>query len=160
MATPTSPQGGGGVKNAPGGLYRSPTAAKPPRMSNRWVVFKPDHKSFGEYIRSEMVRDMATEVAQDIARRAGELAPRRKSGQVPDGAAMADSFKVNREAGFIKVSGNIRVKVEVYNSAASAAPNEFGGARNKKHRMLARAGAEHGDFKSGKEGPLREDGTY
>lgn len=143
MATESSP------KNAAGGLYKSPTAPlRPPRMGRRWVVFKPDHKSFGEFIRSDQVRDVTAEVAKDIATRAGMLAPRRKSrGNVPDGAAMADSFQVNKDAGVIKVSGNVRVKVEVFNNRPSAAPNEFGGPRNKRHRMLGRAGAEFGDFK-------------
>lgn len=127
---------------------------KPPAMGTRRVVFRPDHKSFGEFMRSEQMRDVTSEVASDIADRAGQLAPRRKnkgtgqvSNTVPEGAAMADSFEVNREAGFLKVSGNVRVMVHVFNQKRSAAPNEFGGPRNKRHRMLGRAGAEFGDFK-------------
>jgi hypothetical protein len=126
------------------------TSAGPaPAMGpGRRVVFRADHKSFGEFIRSEQMRDVTEEVAKDIASRAGDLAPRRKSrGRVPDGAAMADSFRVNKDAGFIKVERNVRVKVEVYNNSRSAAPNEFGSSKNPRHRMLARAGAEYGDFK-------------
>lgn len=124
----------------------------PPKMGpGRRVVFRPDHSKatgFGGFILSEQVRDVTEEVAHDIAQRAGQLAPRRKSGVTPDGAAMADQFKVKREAGTIKVKGNIRVKVEVYNSARSAAPMEFGNTHTKtRHRMLGRAGAEFGDFK-------------
>jgi hypothetical protein len=114
----------------------------------RRVRFVPDHKSFGQFILSDQVRDVTAEVASDIAQRARTLAPRRKSrGNVPDGTAMADQFRVNKEAGVIKVAGNVRVKVEVFNEARSAAPNEFGSSHNKRHRMLGRAGAEYGDFK-------------
>ena len=123
----------------------------PPKMGpGRRVVFRPDHSQgtgFGGLMRSDQIRDVTEEVAHDIAARAKMLAPRRKSGIPPDGTAMADQFKVKRDAGVLKVSGNIRVKVEVFNSARSAAPNEFGGKRNARHRMLGRAGAEFGDFK-------------
>lgn len=124
----------------------------PPKMGpGRRVVFRPDHSKdtgFGGFILSDQVRDVTEEVAKDIAELAGVLAPRRKDrGNVPDGTAMADRFKVNREAGTIKVSRNVRVKVEVFNEAPSAAPNEFGNKHNTRHRMLGRAGAAFGDFK-------------
>lgn len=132
-------------------------------MSKR-IRYKPNNSladGVGGFLRSEQMRDVTAEVASDIAHLARELAPRRKDrGEVPDGTAMADRFEVNREAGLLKVSGNLRVKVEVFNSAPSAAPNEFGGSRNRRHRMLGRAGARYGDFKVGKSGPFREDGTY
>lgn len=127
---------------------------KPPAMGpGRRVVFRPDHKSFGEFITSERMRGVVAQVAKDIADLAGKYAPRRKSGQVPDGAAMADSFKVNREAGTIFVGKdypNKRVMVHVYNEKRSAAPMEFGNEHVKGHRMLGRAGAVFGDFKAGK----------
>lgn len=124
----------------------------PPKMGpGRRVVFRPDHSQatgMGGLLRSDQIRDVTEEVAHDIAEQARLFSPRRKDrGEVPDGTAMADRFKVKREAGVIRVKGNIRVKVEVYNEAPSAAPNEFGGTRNKRHRMLGRAGAMFGDFK-------------
>jgi hypothetical protein len=123
----------------------------PPKMGpGRRVVFRPDHSKdngFGGFILSDQVRDVTEEVAKDIAALAKQYAPRRKAGIVPDGTAMADRFKVKKDAGTIKVAGNIRVKVEVFNEAASAAPNEFGNKRNKRYRMLGRAGAAFGDFK-------------
>ena len=118
-----------------------------PSMRGRVIVYREDHKSFGEFILSERMRDVTEEVAHDIARLAARLAPRRKKGVPPDGVSMADQFKVKREAGTMKVDRARRVKVEVYNSARSAAPNEFGGQRNQRHRMLGRAGAAFGDFK-------------
>lgn len=121
---------------------------KPPTMGRRRALFKPDHKSFGEFILSDQMRDPTEEAARDVAALAAQFAPRRKNrGDVPEGTAMADRFRVNREAGKIKVERNFRVKVEVYNEAPSAAPNEFGGPRNKRHRMLGRAGAIIGEFK-------------
>lgn len=116
-------------------------------MARERVWYKPDHKEFGEFMRSDQMRDVTAKVAGDISDRAGKRAPRRKSGEVPDGAAMADQFKVDEGAGYLKVSGNVRVMVNVYNEARSAAPNEFGSKRNKRHRMLGRAGSEYGDFK-------------
>lgn len=122
-------------------------------FKGEYVEFRPDHKSFGEFIRSEQVRDPVEEVSKDIADLAGQYAPRRKDrGNVKEGTAMADRFRVQRMAGFINVAGNSRVKVTVYNTAASAAPNEFGNKRTKRHRMLGRAGAAFGDFMQGKKG--------
>lgn len=121
---------------------------RPPAMGpGRRAVFRPDHKSFGEFILSDQIRDPVAEVCGDIASLAGVWAPRRKSGITPPGEAMADNFKVERNAGVLKVAGNLRVMCHVYNSKPSAAPNEFGSKRNKRHRMLGRAGAAYGDFK-------------
>lgn len=113
----------------------------------RTVWYKEDHKSFGEFIRSAQMRAVTVEVAHDIADRARDLSPRRKKGKPKAGTEMADRFKVKAEAGLMKVDRALRVKVEVYNEARSAAPNEFGGKKNKRHRMLGRAGAAFGDFK-------------
>lgn len=123
----------------------------------RRATYKENHESFGAFILSEQMRDVTTEVARDIARLAGQLAPRRKGG-TSDGVPMADQFRVNREAGTFRIDRYTRVKVEVFNSARSAAVNEFGvrdstpgedgdTTRNRRHRMLGRAGAAFGDFK-------------
>jgi hypothetical protein len=142
-------------------------AAREPRMGpGRRVVYRPDNSrenGFGGFILSDQIRDVTVEVAQDIQHAARRLAPRRKAGSPPDGTAMADRFRVNRNAGTLKVAGNRRVMVHVFNEARSAAPNEFGSmidtgetdaegdpvmkVRNKRHRMLGRAGAKFGDFK-------------
>lgn len=111
------------------------------------ITYRPDNESFGKFMVSGQMRDVTVEVCRDIAKRAGVYAPRRKSGVTPPGEALADNFKVNSAAGVLVVAGNPRVKVEVYNSKRSAAPNEFGSKRNPRHRMLGRAGADFGDFK-------------
>ena len=114
----------------------------------RRVRYVPDHKSFGEFMLSDQMRDVTVRVCFDISQTARRLAPKRKDrGKVPDGTQMADRFRINKDAGILVVAGNPRVKVEVFNEARSAAPNEFGSKRNKRYRMLGRAGAAHGDFK-------------
>lgn len=112
-----------------------------------------NNRSFGEMMRSEQVRKPVAEVARQIARRAGEYSPRRKHGVAPPGTALHDRFRVKVEAGTLTVNGEARVMVEVFNDARSAAPNEFGNKKTKRHRMLGRAGADFGDFKP--EGGLR-----
>lgn len=112
------------------------------------VKYVPNHRSFGAFMKSERMRDVTEEVANDIAKRAAELSPRSERGGVQDGKRMADQFRVVRNSGMLKVGGNLRVRVRVVNPARSAAPNEFGTRKNKRHRMLGRAGAEFGDFKS------------
>lgn len=119
-----------------------------PRMApGEHVKYVPNHRSFGAFIKSEQVRKPTAEVAEAIAEAAKGFSPVSQRGGDQDGRRMRDRFKVVREAGFIKVSGNIRVLVEIVNDARSAAPNEFGTKRNKRHRMLGRAGALFGDFK-------------
>lgn len=123
------------------------------------ITYRPNNRSFGAFMRSSQAREPVIEAAQDVADLAGEYAPRRKDkGRVPDGAAMADSFKVNKQPVQVPYTPgqmvvgisrpNARVFVEVYNERPSAAPNEFGNKRNKRHRMLGRAGAAIGEFKS------------
>jgi hypothetical protein len=122
-------------------------------MATKWVEYVMDNRSFGEFILSDQVRDVVVEVCNDIADTAADLTPRRKDrGKVPDGVALHDRFKVNRNAGVFRIGRNVRVKVEVYNDARHAAAVEFGhkggdGARKGRHRMLGRAGAAYGDFK-------------
>lgn len=116
----------------------------------RRVRYREDHKSFQAFMLSDQMRDVTAEVADDIRDAARDLAPRRKAGKPKAGTAMADRFKVKKQAGDIVVGidyPNARVLVEIYNDARSAAPNEFGGSRNKRHAMLRRAGARYGDLK-------------
>ena len=125
-----------------------------PRMRRGETVrYVPNHRSFGAFMKSDQMRDVTEEVAGDIADTAKALSPVSSRGGDQDGRRMRDQFRVVRNAGQLKVGGNLRVKVEVVNGARSAAPNEFGTRRNKRHRMLGRAGARYGDFKP-EGGPL------
>lgn len=124
-----------------------PLTAIPRMPRGKRAIYVPNHRSFGAFIRSDQMRDVTEEVAKDIALLAKEYSPTSQRGGDQDGRRMKDQFKVVRNAGFMKVSGNLRVKVEIVNNARSAAPNEFGTRKNKRHRMLGRAGAAFGDFK-------------
>lgn len=123
------------------------TAAGVKFAPGQHAKYVPNHRSFGAFIKSDQMRDVTEEVAKDIAAVAKELSPQSTRGGVQEGLRMRDQFKVVRNAGLLKVGGNLRVKVEVVNDARSAAPNEFGTRKNKRHRMLGRAGALFGDFK-------------
>jgi hypothetical protein len=111
------------------------------------VKYVPNHRSFGAFIKSDQVRDPTAEVAEDIALLAREFSPVSQRGGKQDGVRMRDRFRVIKNAGFLKVGRNVRAMVEIVNDARSAAPNEFGTRKNKRHRMLGRAGAAFGDFK-------------
>lgn len=124
-----------------------PLTAIPKMRRGEHTRYVPNHRSFGAFMKSEQMRDVTADVAEDIADVAKELSPESSRGGEQDGRRMKDQFKVVREAGLMKVGGNLRVAVRVVNPARSAAPNEFGTKRNKRHRMLGRAGAMFGDFK-------------
>lgn len=123
------------------------TATSVKFKAGRRTHYVPNNRSFGAFILSDQMRDVTAEVAEDIADLAKTLSPTSSRGGEQDGERMRDQFEVERNAGVLKVSGNLRVMVIVSNNARSAAPNEFGTRRNKRHRMLGRAGARFGDFK-------------
>lgn len=131
----------------PHGLHKPFTVVPPKRRGSGRAWYKPNHRSFGDFMKSDQMRDVTEEVAEDIAELAGEYSPVSQRGGQQDGKRLRDNFTVKRNAGLIKVAGNLRVVVEVENRSRSAAPNEFGTSKNKRHRMLGRAGAEYGDFK-------------
>lgn len=109
--------------------------------------YVPNHPSFALFIKSDQVRDPTAEVAHEIAAAAKLFSPQSTRGGQQEGRRMSDRFEVEKNAGLLKVAGNLRVRVIVSNDARSAAPNEFGTRRTKRHRMLGRAGALFGDFK-------------
>lgn len=95
------------------------------------------------FLLSDQAREPAIAAGRDIAALAKTTSPR-SSGPGPH---MADQFKVNEKSAPVKIGGNPRVGVEVYNEDRAAAPNEFGGKYNKRHRMLGRAGAKIGEWR-------------
>lgn len=116
----------------------------PPVMGRRAVVFRPDHKSFGEFLLSEGLRSTVAEVCQqEIVPIAKRNTPR-SSGPGPH---MQDQYSVKREGGTMKVDRAFRVVVIVENDSDHAAAVEFGNNITKRHRPLGRAGAAVGDFK-------------
>lgn len=129
------------------GIEKPITAETTRFRKGQRVKYVPNHPSFGAFMRSDQMRDVTEEVAQDIAALAKQYSPESSRGGEQEGRRMKDQFKVKRNAGLMKVAGNLRVKVLIENNARSAAPNEFGTKKNKRHRMLGRAGAAFGDFK-------------
>lgn len=116
-----------------------------PRGSGR-VWYKPNHRSFGAFIKSEQMRDVTEEVAKDVAMAATSGAPA-PSEKTPASHA-APVYTVKREAGLFKVGGNLRVKVEVIGKGSAAERAEFGlNGGDGRHRNLARAGSHYGDWK-------------
>lgn len=111
--------------------------------------YVPNHRSFGAFIKSDQMRDVTVEVAKDIALSAAGKTPPSEGGEDSTGFhdQVKKGFKVKRKAGLLKVSGNLRVKVEVVNNVDGSALIEFGGRGLPRLRPLGAAGAEHGDFK-------------
>lgn len=123
-----------------------------PRMpSGTRVMYVPNHRSFGAFMRSDQMRDVTEDVANDIALAAAALTPTKKGGRIRERtglhARVKGGFRVKRDAGLMKVGGNLRVKVTVINSEPGAPLVEFGGRGLARRRMLGRAGAKFGDFK-------------
>jgi hypothetical protein len=122
-----------------------------PRMRGRTVVYVPNHRSFGAFMRSQQMRDVTTDVADDIAVMAAGNTPTRKGGKVEERtglhARVKGGFKVKNEGRLMKVAGNLRVRVDVVNTEPGSALLEFGGRGMPRRRMLGRAGARFGDFK-------------
>lgn len=123
-----------------------------PRMPpSQRVRYVKNHRSFGAFMRSDQMRDVTADVAEDISLAAAALTPSRKGGQVEERtglhARVKKGFRVKKAGGLMKVGGNLRVKVLVENRADGAALLEFGGRGLARRRMLGRAGAKFGDFK-------------
>jgi hypothetical protein len=110
------------------------------------VQFGVNNESFGEFIMSDQVRKPTAEVAHDIM---GVAAADTPVGPGTDGH-MKDAYRLEVEAGSIKVHGEFRVKVKVHNDDPESALVEFGSKHNQRRRMLGKAGAAFGDFKSKK----------
>ena len=120
-----------------------------PRMQKgQHTKYVPNHSSFGLFIKSDQVRDPTVEAAQDIAASAAsKVGPGGGDNSRGLHGRVRKGYKVRRNAGLMKVSGNLRVEVEIFNNAEGAALVEFGARNIKRDRPLGRAGAEFGDFK-------------
>jgi hypothetical protein len=105
--------------------------------------YKPNHAGMRRFLNSKQAQDPVVAVAEAIA----EVAKANSVRSNRPGPHMADQFKVERVK--LPVSGELRGAARVTNSDPAAVPNEFGGKKNKAHRMLGRAGAQFGDAKGG-----------
>lgn len=137
----------------------------PPKMAGRrFAIFREDRKSFQKFILSDQMRDPVALVAQAILADAKASTPRSKGKKRKGERHVQDSYSLRKKAGSLVVGDAFpyaRVKVEVRNNARRAATLEFGTRISKKYRMLGRAGAKFGDFKSpNKIGPVPKDGVF
>lgn len=115
-----------------------------PRGANR-VWYKPNHRSFGAFMKSEQMRDVTADVAADIAAVATATQPPPSSDTDPD--EVGATYTVKRESGNIKVGGNLRVRVDIEGEGPGVERAEFGTRGAKRYRTLAAAGSLFGDFK-------------
>lgn len=122
-----------------------------PRMGRgERLRYVPNHRSFGAFIKSEQMRDVTEDVAKDIAAMAATKVGKAAKNEPSDlFERVRAGFKVRREAGTLRISGNTRVKVEVVNTVAGSALVEHGARNIRRRRMLGEAGARFGDFHPG-----------
>ncbi len=130
----------------------------PPRMGpGRRVVYRPDHSQaggIGGLLRSKQIRQVVGVAARNVAAHAARLTDRSDG----PGPHLADNYKIDYDAGLVKVSGNLRVNVEVYNDLPHAGIEEFGNETRAGKRMLGRAGSIVGEYHPGAEGKTSQNG--
>jgi hypothetical protein len=107
------------------------------------VRYRPDHKSFGLFMKSAQVALPITVISHRVAAQAKKNTPRGDQGP----PHMADQYKVSKAYLAIGRRRNVRVVGVVSNSSRHAAAVEFGNSHMKGRRPLGRAAAEHGEFK-------------
>lgn len=128
-----------------------------PRMpKGARVMYKPNHRSFGAFIRSEQMRRVTVRVAMDIARAAQARTPSSKPNADEHTGLhqrVKDGFRVKKVPvpKNLKIGGNLRVNVMVVNDVDGSALVEFGANGVPRQRMLGGAGADFGDFHTWKE---------
>lgn len=122
-----------------------------PRMApGERVRYVANNRSFGAFIRSDQMRDVTVKVARAAARAATAAAPPPSANTLADDPeASAATYEVveRPSRAFIKVAGNIRVKVEIVGKGRDAERAEFGhSSGDVRFRNLARTGSRFGDW--------------
>lgn len=128
------------------GIEKPITAETTRFRKGQRVKYVPNHPSFGAFMRSDQMRDVTAEVAQDIAvaAAANAPAPTEDTDKKKRGPAL---YRVRRNAGQINVAGNMRVKVEVVGQSRAVERAEFGHSDGGRNRNLAETGSQFGDWK-------------
>jgi hypothetical protein len=106
--------------------------------------YKPNHRSFEEFMLSRQIKSPVREIAELIKADAAANTPV-KTGD------LAGSYEVN-DVTPVVAGGNPRAAYEVRNSDPAAAPQEFGNVHVKGQRMLGKAASRYGDQVGEKEG--------
>jgi hypothetical protein len=100
-------------------------------------TYKPNHRSFGEFMLSQQIRKPVREIAELIKTDAVAGTPVRTG-------ELAGSYEVN-DVTPVVAGGNPRAAYEVRNSDPAAVPQEFGNKHVRGHRMLGKAASKFGD---------------
>lgn len=103
------------------------------------AIYKPDHAGMQAFMLSEQARKPCIEVAERIVADL-VIKVKRSSGSGGEDGHLADSFKVNTHSAPVTLGEAPRVGAEVYSDHPAAAPNEFGGKKNRPKHYLAKAG--------------------
>lgn len=107
-------------------------------------TYKPNHRSFEEFMLSQQIKKPVREIAELIK---GDAI----GGTPVNTGELAGSYDVNDITPVI-AGGNPRAAMEVRNTNAAAAPQEFGNKHVRGHRMLGKAASKYGDQIGQKEG--------
>lgn len=127
-------------------VFPLPEDRRPRFAPGQRARYVPNNRSFGAFIRSDQMRDVTAEVARDIQAEARASVPPPRADSDPKASAVR--ITVRRQAGMVKVAGNVRVKVEVTMSGPGAERAEFGyEAGGTRYRTLGKAGSKFGDLR-------------
>lgn len=119
---------------------------KPKGSGRAW--YRPNHRSFGAFMKSEQMRDVTAEVAEDIGQLAAATQP---APSETDPERTGSTYTVQRESGLVKVAGNLRVRVDINGDGPGVERAEFGGSRWTRFRTLAAAASKFGDWHHGED---------
>lgn len=109
--------------------------------------YKQDNSSFGRFMKSQQMKQVANQAATAIAENAASLARE----EAMSTGAYARAFKVNRRQRNLSFRGNLRAASAVYNNDPAAPGQEFGDRwGNKGKRILLKAGAPFHTAKRGR----------
>jgi hypothetical protein len=103
-------------------------------------IYKKNLPEMQKFMLSEQARKPCVEVAQAIV---AQLAATVTRSSDTKGTHLADDYHVNAQSAPVVLGEAPRVGAEVYSSNAAAAPEEFGGRKNKPRRWLGKAGAKY-----------------
>lgn len=103
------------------------------------AIYKPDHKGMQAFMLSEQARQPCIEVAEAIVAIL-KVRVKRSPGSGGVDGHLADSYKVNKHSAPVTLGEAPRVGAEVYSEHPAAAPEEFGGKKNKPRRWLGKTG--------------------
>lgn len=103
------------------------------------AIYKPDHAGMQAFMLSDQARQPCIEVAERIVADLAVKVKRSKGTGGVDGH-LADSYKVNKNPAPVTLGEAPRAGAEVYSDHPAAAPEEFGGKKNRPRRWLGKAG--------------------